>query len=187
MDTYVNNAHGDSAVDFCNAALSTPHLSNPCNHRYPDQRYYALNLIPLGRLGTVEFRAHSSTYDPERVMRWVQFVVAFVEHFGAGAPEAASPFLDVSAEEGLKALAQAQRMATVDELFLSLDGKLSPDTKTFYKARAWEKNAPGCDVDGPPTLSDAAALEEFRNGEGIRRLFGEQMSVSKKPGLDDDE
>merc|ERR1712151_1444148 len=79
---------------FCNFALDTgmnfrkfaavvdnPNHLHPCRMRYPWQRYYQLNLAPLIRFGSIEFRAHSATYDEERVLRWTKFLLAFVEHF----------------------------------------------------------------------------------------------------------
>ena len=42
-------------------------------------RYYALNLTPLSMKGTVEFRAHSATIDPAKIISWINFCVGIVE------------------------------------------------------------------------------------------------------------
>src|SRR5579871_5508506 len=47
--------------------------------RYSVTRYRKLNLTALDRYGTVEFRQHSGTVDPDKVENWVRLCVAFVE------------------------------------------------------------------------------------------------------------
>lgn len=173
--------------DFCNAALANDEEDKPCDARYPDVRYYALNLVPLTRLGTIEFRAHSATHDPERLQRWTQFVVAFVEHFGVDMPSAAKPFFDGNAEEDLAELAEAQKDATSDELFEALKDKLSPGFKEYFASRPWEDEAPGCDVTEESSLDEQASLESFRKDRGIAKLLGEQISAEVEPGPDGDE
>lgn len=108
-----------SAENLCHAALRMEDRSNaqngPCHNAWPGQRYFQMNLHPLRRLGTIEFRGHSATYDTERVARWVQFLLAFVEHFGVGVGKNATLrafFGSDSANVDLLELQRAQRRAT---------------------------------------------------------------------------
>lgn len=43
-------------------------------------KYSALNILPLQRLGTVEFRAHEGTLDQEKIIEWVNLVLLVVDH-----------------------------------------------------------------------------------------------------------
>ena len=53
--------------------------TNPITSEDPAGRYYKLNLR-TGNKNTIEFRAHSGTTDTEKLKRWINFVVAFVEN-----------------------------------------------------------------------------------------------------------
>lgn len=137
----------ESALDFCDAVLRLPgETSTPCADKYPHQRYFQLNLAQLPRHGTIEFRAHSATYDAERVMRWVQFLVGFVEYYARGPGFATmQPFLDrVDSDLAYKSLRSAQKMATFEELFTELGNNVYQDTGDFFKARSWEVGDAGC-------------------------------------------
>ena len=52
---------------------------NPITSEDDPGRYYKLNLR-TGKKNTIEFRAHSGTTDTEKLKRWINFVVAFVEN-----------------------------------------------------------------------------------------------------------
>ena len=52
---------------------------NPFTSEDDPGRYYKLNLR-TGSKNTIEFRAHSGTTDTEKLKRWINFVVAFVEN-----------------------------------------------------------------------------------------------------------
>jgi len=52
---------------------------NPFTSEDDPGRYYKLNLR-TGTKNTIEFRAHSGTTDTEKLKRWINFVVAFVEN-----------------------------------------------------------------------------------------------------------
>ena len=51
-------------------------ITNPSN-----DRFFKLNLTALRRHQTIEFRYHSGTVQPEKVIRQIQFCIAFVERF----------------------------------------------------------------------------------------------------------
>lgn len=42
-------------------------------------RYYKINLVSLGRYGTIEFRQHSGTLNFDKIVNWLSFLMAFVE------------------------------------------------------------------------------------------------------------
>ena len=46
-------------------------------------RYAALSLSPFRRIGTIEFRQHSGTYDALKAVNWAKWCLAFVEKFSA--------------------------------------------------------------------------------------------------------
>jgi hypothetical protein len=190
---YLDGTPYDGTVeDFCNAALHASDSPNPCGERYPSQRYMALNLVPLARLGTVEFRAHSATNDPERALRWVQFVVAFVEHFGKGDGRfSMEQFFDSSdAEVDMAKLAAAQREARTSELFNALRGKISPSSEEFFQARTWEQTATGCSLSGAkplPQKSEAQEKEAFQRVQEVLNTLGTQISIDDKSDEDGDE
>merc|ERR1712070_363000 len=99
------------AQEMCNQILRVGgDYPEPCKRRYPWQRYYQVNLIPLFKYGTVEFRGHSATYDQERIARWIQFLIAFVEHYGSpkGAAEMNQYFSAGKWQRGFLRLAEDQ-------------------------------------------------------------------------------
>ena len=46
---------------------------------YANDRYQKLNLCSLTRYGTIEFRQHSGTTDPDKIVNWVLFLEKFIE------------------------------------------------------------------------------------------------------------
>jgi len=117
----------------------------PCEKRYPAERYFQLNLIPLARYGTIEFRAHSATHDADRVTRWVQFLIAFVEYFGRGAgKDEIDSFSSGTSHGDYIKLQEAQKGATAVELFNKLSGQLDTESKAFFESRRWEVGNPMC-------------------------------------------
>jgi hypothetical protein len=113
---------------------------DPCNSRYPHQRYFQLNLIPIFRYGTIEFRAHSATTDVERITRWSQFLLAFVEYFGYGAGRAEmTKYFESSADEDYAKLQDAQRRATMEDLFNDLGELVDEKSARYYMSRQWEE------------------------------------------------
>jgi hypothetical protein len=114
---------------------------------YNSDRRVQLNLQALRKFGTLEFRAHSATYDMERIGRWVQFLLAFVEHFGNGGGKSKT-FFSGSEREDYANLVEAQRAATIDDLFDELKGSIDVGTAQYYKGRSWEVGDRSCKLDG---------------------------------------
>lgn len=42
-------------------------------------RYVKFNVQPLSRQGTIEFRHHSGTTDPKKIVNWIKFLVGFIQ------------------------------------------------------------------------------------------------------------
>lgn len=126
----------------------------PCSSKYPHQRYSQLNLIPIHKFGTIEFRAHSATYDIERVMRWTQFLVAFVEYFGhgKGARSIVNAYSKQSADEDYHRLQNHQEKATLNKLVKELTGYVDPHTLHYYGTRTWEIDDKSCTYPKTPQL-----------------------------------
>jgi hypothetical protein len=139
LQTWVKN-HGDKVSmqkDFCNSVVS--HIydgSTPCSKRYPKARYFQVNLVPLDRIGTIEFRAFPATTSVERALKWVNFIVSFVEHFKDD-----RRFIDQELARGdkdsvdVEPLRTAQREASLKDLAdeLSMDAKWM----AYWQQRDW--------------------------------------------------
>jgi len=172
MHEAVNAMEGNASLTkknilaFCNAVISRPGMDAPCSESYPHSRYFQLNLAALARYGTIEFRAHSATYDGERIARWVKFVVAFVEYFGTAkeGSNSMATFFDEDFDRDLAELTAAQRNAKTEELFQELAGVLDPETKDFYIHRKWEKKDKLCK---PPTMGAYAVhtISDYDDGK----------------------
>merc|ERR1711974_16191 len=150
----LDESRSDRTLDFCNKILTTPGSTRACKWRYPHQRYSQVNMVPLWKFGTLEFRAHSASYDQERILRWTQFLLAFVEHFGlgGGANTGMSRFFTSGSEASdYRKLQRAQQMATSNELFDQLATLIDRASKKYYKYRKWEITALGCSPGGAAT------------------------------------
>merc|ERR1712032_657558 len=117
-----------------------------CAESHPLQRYFQLNLVPLAKFGTVEFRGFSATYDSVRLARWVQLLVALVDYYGHGEGfNKMQAFWSAnSADEGYAALQRAQREATTAELFEDLKGLVDAGSAEYFGSRKWEDGDPTC-------------------------------------------
>lgn len=114
---------GKSDKEFCNYVLGGGR-SRPCEQRRPNVRYSQVNLVPVSKYGTIEFRGHSATYDTERVMRWVSFLVGFVERFGKGGGSAngmSKYFGSSSSSSDYFKLQKAQQTHTMKGLYKQLE------------------------------------------------------------------
>lgn len=143
-----HSRHFRNAQDFCNKVHDLAAERNlPCNSRYPHQRYFQVNLIPLSSTshGTIEFRVHSATYDMSRIAAWVKFLVAFVELFGTETT-LTDPYFreDATFEEDYEALRKAQQAATLDQLRDDLKDRWGPDNMEFLVGKEWERTDPIC-------------------------------------------
>jgi len=101
----------------------------------------ALNYHALGKYGTIEFRQGSPTIDEERMGRWLQFVVAFVERFGMGGGGATGMrefFSAGSADADYKKLQLEQQKATMADLFHQLGSNVDRDSEKYFSLRKWE-------------------------------------------------
>eukprot|EP00928_Gymnodinium_smaydae_P094081 TRINITY_DN7854_c0_g1_i1.p1 TRINITY_DN7854_c0_g1~~TRINITY_DN7854_c0_g1_i1.p1 ORF type:complete len:594 (+),score=57.56 TRINITY_DN7854_c0_g1_i1:93-1874(+) len=117
------------------ARLPGPYRGSSCSMRRPQARYFQLNLIPLDRLGTIEFRGFPATNDPVRALRWVQFVVNFVDKFKDDGRFAARKSARVP---DLHQLRRAQQAASLDDLESEMNMDLS-----YWRKRPWlEKSLP---------------------------------------------
>lgn len=184
----------DQLLDSCNHVLRIPGgLRFPCKARRPNQRYFQLNLVPLHRFGTIEFRAHSASYDLERIGRWSQFLVAFVEHFGAGkGAQRMEKYFSwwSNADKDYEKLRQAQRAATAAELFDELEGLIDPGSKNFYLNRVWEQNDKTClpNVDPLTEIPKCAqesqwfSLAELVSERGTERTMRAPVPLGHSPG-----
>lgn len=146
MHAWFTRQHKGGPAEFCDFVLDTPSsvTRHPCREQRPDERYYQLNLAPLGRFGTIEFRAHSATYDVERAGRWINFLVGFVDHFSVhGGMDA---YLEGSADAQYEEVMRLQRHASAANMWseLSKHGKISPSSRSFYVNRTWEQSDTHC-------------------------------------------
>lgn len=181
MHAWVQKKRTASNIEFCDEILKTPGVNDPCtkflnpNKRFlPPQRWFHLNLTPLAKYGTVEFRTHSATHDPERTARWVQFCVAFVEHFGRapGNLTGMAAYFVGSAEGDHGKLQRAQRLATRAELFAQLRGMVDKGSEEYYRFRRWEKGDKSCRPKAKPkTLRPACGKKVKLRVEHRRRRF----------------
>jgi hypothetical protein len=142
-----NKNDGDYHQAFCNAALAAPDDEAPCEPERPSgapsgPRYFQLNLVPMISLGTIEFRGFGATHDVERALRWIHFVLAFVEHFGSDLSEweAFAAGADDDPDKALVELAQKQANATAAELFGAMGNHLEEGTKVYLSERTWWKH-----------------------------------------------
>jgi hypothetical protein len=70
------NKQRHEALAQCRTVKELCDTMNPS----PGERYYKLNLqnLKTGRQNTIEFRQHSSSVSPEKVLNWIRFCVSFV-------------------------------------------------------------------------------------------------------------
>jgi hypothetical protein len=70
------NKQRHEALAQCRTIKELCDIMNPG----PGERYYKLNLqnLKTGRQNTIEFRQHSSSVSPEKVLNWIRFCVSFV-------------------------------------------------------------------------------------------------------------
>lgn len=140
----------EDVKDFCNAVIRLPgsKYKKPCQNRFPNQRYFAVNLVALAKFGTLEFRCHSASLDPQRIGRWVQFLMGFVEYFGEGPgmKEMSGYFSGANWEADFGLLKEAQQQATAGMLFETLGNVIDAHSQDFYMRRSWERQDKTCEI-----------------------------------------
>ena len=72
------NEQRHEQIDACQTVKELCYLMNPG----PGHRYYKLNLDNLrtNRMQTLEFRQHSATSSPEKILAWIRFCLHFVSN-----------------------------------------------------------------------------------------------------------
>jgi len=160
LQSYATKYSYRRGTAFCSSimpeAMGGGAFTRVCAQRYPKARYFQLNLVPLDRLGTIEFRAFPASNDPERVLRWVLFVLKFVEHYKDDDRFVGAP-VDV--------LETAQLDASMDDL----EAELSMDLQ-FFRERPW-LNGTACrsrtETSGDDEQEQTAIQEEWENGKNL--------------------
>ena len=93
-------------------------------------RWNSLNLLPIHSYGTIEFRRMHATLNSDFVSAWTWFCVGFVERFSSPSmfDKYLYPFLqsDMSWDEGLERLTQAQNYGTIEDLIEILSDEDDP-------------------------------------------------------------
>jgi hypothetical protein len=85
-------------------------------------RWNSLNLLPINSYGTIEFRRMHATLDAHFVSAWTWFCVGFVEKLCSCDMTMRQKYLlpfveeNISWEQGLERLAEAQNNATIEDL-----------------------------------------------------------------------
>jgi len=87
LDQLMTPSRRQSCNRFCKSLISleetfcrtAPTDSAAAIARRMPERYYKLNLLAYERHGTVEYRHHHGTIEPEQILPWVRFCLNFVE------------------------------------------------------------------------------------------------------------
>jgi len=164
LQDYAFRHGGQRKENFCNSIMPEAMGGGPgsrvCARRYPKARYFQLNLVPLDRLGTIEFRAFPASNDPERVLRWVLFVLKFVELYKEDGRFVGADF---------EYLEKAQLEASLDEL----EAELSMDLQ-FFRNRPWLQS-PACsswtETSGDGEERQKAIQEDWENGKNLPEVI----------------
>ncbi len=86
------NFHGGYADVFANRAIEAlgkaKTTTDLIRANQGGSRYFKLNLQPLNRYGTIEFRQHSGTADAAKAVNWIKLLMAFVEKAAVSKPRA---------------------------------------------------------------------------------------------------
>jgi hypothetical protein len=101
-------------------------------------RYTQLNLEALNKYGTLEFRGFPATYNAERYLAWINFLIHFVERYKdcPSSPSSASGcdyFAHDDAQVGLELLTLAQATATLEDLAV----ELGEPVVSYFRKKSW--------------------------------------------------
>lgn len=147
--------------------------SQPCDQRYPNERYHNINLIVLNRYGTIEFRAFPASSDAQRVTSWIRFVLKFVDSFkdrheflrdGHDDPEVAALELE-----------HAQTAASLEGLAQEVG--MSAEDLQLWKRKPWEQG-PACQVGGASALELGAGE---LSAEPLEEPEPQELSMELEP------
>lgn len=200
-----HHVKADGSPDFCNSALGVKRDpltlkkiglegawgnegkkgkkvdGKICHIKGMDERYTALNLHALGKHGTIEFRQHAGTHDIERVLRWVQFVVAFVHAYRNSL--SMDRYFDDEVVTDWEDLFEDQLRATPERLFASLTryGTIDPASKAYFMKHQW---APTCPMVPAPLLVQVTVGQGFTPSPLVSRL---KRSAEDLPMLEEEE
>lgn len=129
---FAGNTHAErvnNMLSGVNAARSVEQLHTYLTtggYGYGGCRYHHLNLASYTRHGTMEFRLHSGTVDPEKVCNWIEFLDGLV-HSAIEYP-------------GVRKMKSDQKVSTRRSALLKLmfggEYNTRPDLVEYYKARA---------------------------------------------------
>lgn len=153
----------DGTPDFCNSALGVTRdpltlkktglagawgtergrgTEGKVCQRKGDERYTSLNVHALGKHGTIEFRSHAGTHDIERVLRWVQFVIAFCHAYRNSF--SMDKYFDDDVLMDWQDLYQDQLIATPTQLYSSIFkyAVLDKASKAYHTEHKWAEKCP---------------------------------------------
>ena len=88
----VNQARLDNG--FCDGDLPSLQDTDTWEgyvYRLHGDRYCWVNLLAVRKHGSIEFRLHEATEDPEKVVAWIEFLVSYVENVRTGQPVTECP------------------------------------------------------------------------------------------------
>lgn len=137
VPTFFARAHRGVRELEQDEALATGDEAARVAHLFGEKRcqlgkYCSLNLLPLHRYGTLEFRRQHASTDETFIVRWARFCVAFVEAFAD--ERLLGTYMGVEVHAGLQRLQAEQQMATTDELSAALGEYCEPDALTYFRA-----------------------------------------------------
>ncbi len=115
----------NAAMDAFARARSIPALISANQN----SRYFKLNLVPLTKYGTIEFRQHSGTVNADKAENWVRLILSFVEQAAVARPRA---------RRGEKNLTPAEEMGRFFKMF-----HVPENVRAFYIARRRELHRDG--------------------------------------------
>lgn len=118
---------GVRKLPFCVRDVRLPHTAWVKNN---PEKFFQINLTPLGRFGTLEFRLGSASADGERVARWIQLIVGMVD--ASKDPATVSEFFDEDIGRDLMQLQEAQDAATPEALQQVLKGHVQDDFFEYF-------------------------------------------------------
>lgn len=195
----------DGTPNFCNSALGvtrdpqtlkktglegawapsqkgTSSAGKVCEVKGVEERYTALNLHSLKTHGTIEFRQHAGTHDVERVLRWVQFVVAFVNAYRNSL--SMDSYFDNDILTDWRQLYLDQLKATPTQLFTTLKkyAVIDEGSQKYFATHAWAKQ---CPMLPDPTVNQVTVGKGFRPSPLVETVV--KLPDPPSDGDDDDE